>query len=836
MNHHDVYEQAFDLASEAMALCGQDGELFAVNQAFAELAQYSKEELLSIGWVAIVPSHLLPMEERMVAQALASHEVVRYESALIRRDGVRIPIWISLRKLMRQPSWQQERLIACLGDARTAKEQEQRLRMAREAADSIIDHAGVAMVVISATGVPERANRAHAQLFGVDEHAVAEGRFDLDYHLDTGTNRLRQENLRHVLTTGDNLQRQVVIRRTDGTEVPVMVIWSRVTGIDGEFKVLLTLTDLSDLKEREQAQRARAIAETLLVKSPMPMAVYDADSDVPERFNAAAARILGKDERTAAAEDFAISRLLDDEARRVRAQRIQRLLAAPRDSQPTLHGEITVRTPDGRQIPLMAHMTLVQGLDGRPKVITVLFDLSEVKAAQADLEAVAQYHEELFNAVGEGLIVFGTEGEVYQVNDAYAAMMGYGKTQLLSRDFSWESITPAGFLEQERALMTQAMAGGVVRYEKTFIRKDGARFPAAVTIRRLSHRQPHWRSVGLIGAVRDISALMEREEQLKAIQQAQAQAIAVIGARLGALAQGDLASAVPPVPGELSRLAENLRHILRALQDMIGRLTNAAAEVRQGVLQMESGNRDLAERTQRQSATTEEVGAAAEELASAAQQAASFAQETAQRSAGVRQLAQEGWQMMAASAETMTAMTQASTEAGEIIALIDEIAFTTNILALNAAVEAARAGEAGRGFAVVAQEIRQLASTSAQHAKSIKQLTMEGRKHLEAAARQVARSHEAFDSIVQGVDEIAAKISEVARSATGSQQASAQLAQAVSELQGIMHANSALVEENHAAAAALSEQANMLASLTEAFFVGDRSLERSASSAMGTST
>jgi methyl-accepting chemotaxis protein len=167
-------------------------------------------------------------------------------------------------------------------------------------------------------------------------------------------------------------------------------------------------------------------------------------------------------------------------------------------------------------------------------------------------------------------------------------------------------------------------------------------------------------------------------------------------------------------------------------------------------------------------------------------------------------------------------MTEASTEAGEIIGLIDEIAFTTNILALNAAVEAARAGESGRGFAVVAQEIRHLASTSAQHAKGIKQLTVDSRKHLEAAAQQVARSHEAFNGIVQGVDEIAAKISEVARSATGSQQASAQLAQAVSELQGIMHANSALVEENHAAASALSQQARVLASLTEAFTLDDR--------------
>ena len=822
MNDHDLYEQAFELASEAMALCGQDGALFAINQAFAELAQYSKEELLSIGWAAIVPSHLLPMEERMVAQALASFEVVRYESALIRRDGVRIPIWISLRKLKRQPSWPEERLIACLGDASSAKEQEQRLHMARVAADSTIDHAGVAMVVVSAEGVPERANRAHAQLFGVDEHAVAEGRFDLDYHLEERANRMRLDNLQRVLSAGETLQHQAVIRRTDGRRVPVMVTWSRVTGTDGEFKALLTLTDLSDLKEREQAERARAVAEDLLARNPMPMLVYEPDDDIPEHFNAAAAHLLGLGETTARSEDFAIPRLLDEEARQARAQRIRQLLADGADQQQVLHAESRIRKPDGGSVPVMAHMRLIQGLDGRSKLITILFDLTETKAAQAELEAAAQYHEELFNAVGEGLIVFGPNGEVYQISDAYAAMMGYDKAQLLADDFSWEQLTPEEFWGQEQSLIARALAGEVMRYEKTFIRKDGTCFPAAVTIRRLVHRQPHWRSVGLIGAVRDISMLMEREEQLKAIQQAQAQAIAVIGARLGALAQGDLVSAVPPVPGELSRLAEDLRHILRALQDMIGQLTNAAAEVRQGVLQMESGNRDLAERTQRQSATTEEVGAAAEELASAAQQAASFAQETAQRSAVVRTLAQEGWQVMAASTQTMAAMTEASTEAGEIIGLIDEIAFTTNILALNAAVEAARAGESGRGFAVVAQEIRHLASTSAQHAKGIKQLTVDSRKHLEAAAQQVARSHEAFNGIVQGVDEMAAKISEVARSATGSQQASAQLAQAVSELQGIMHANSALVEENHAAASALSQQARVLASLTEAFTLDDR--------------
>jgi methyl-accepting chemotaxis protein len=109
----------------------------------------------------------------------------------------------------------------------------------------------------------------------------------------------------------------------------------------------------------------------------------------------------------------------------------------------------------------------------------------------------------------------------------------------------------------------------------------------------------------------------------------------------------------------------------------------------------------------------------------------------------------------------MEAITQDSQRIGEIICVIDSIAFQTNILALNAAVEASPAGEQGRGFAVVASEVRSLAHRSAQAAREIKTLIAQSKDPVAAGAQRVSEAGASMESIVARVRHVADTVGEI---------------------------------------------------------------------------
>jgi methyl-accepting chemotaxis protein len=167
----------------------------------------------------------------------------------------------------------------------------------------------------------------------------------------------------------------------------------------------------------------------------------------------------------------------------------------------------------------------------------------------------------------------------------------------------------------------------------------------------------------------------------------------------------------------------------------------------------------------------------------------------------------------------MDEINASSRKIGEIIGVIDGIAFQTNILALNAAVEAARAGEQGRGFAVVASEVRSLAQRSAQAAREIKVLIGASTEKVESGARLVKDAGTAMEEIVGGVRRVTDIIGEISAAATEQSGGIGQVNQAVTELDRMTQQNAALVEQSAAAAASMHEQAGKLAGAVAAFKV-----------------
>ena len=157
----------------------------------------------------------------------------------------------------------------------------------------------------------------------------------------------------------------------------------------------------------------------------------------------------------------------------------------------------------------------------------------------------------------------------------------------------------------------------------------------------------------------------------------------------------------------------------------------------------------------------------------------------------------------------------------DIIAVIDGIAFQTNILALNAAVEAARAGEQGRGFAVVASEVRSLAGRSAEAAREVKALISASVENVEVGTALVDRAGQTMQEIVQSVQRVSGIIEEITSSTAEQSRDMQQVNAAVGELEQMTQQNAALVEESAAAAGAMSEQAAVLERLVGRFRLAD---------------
>ncbi|MDF4005020.1 methyl-accepting chemotaxis protein [Luteibacter sp. PPL552] len=245
---------------------------------------------------------------------------------------------------------------------------------------------------------------------------------------------------------------------------------------------------------------------------------------------------------------------------------------------------------------------------------------------------------------------------------------------------------------------------------------------------------------------------------------------------------------------------------LQALDEMDKRLAGIVTDVRHISQQVSSsaadisqGNDDLSQRTQEQASSLEETAASMEELAATVKQNAEGAEQARQLSQRVRGDADAGSQVAAEATEAMQAITQASRQIGEIVTLIDEIAFQTNLLALNAAVEAARAGDQGRGFAVVATEVRNLAQRSGAAAKDIKALVTSTVERVDTGATLVARTGTSLDAIATGVRSVNAIVEEIAAACQEQSTGINQVNNAVVTLDDVTQQNAALVEEASAA-------------------------------------
>ncbi|OFA07123.1 methyl-accepting chemotaxis protein I [Duganella sp. HH101] len=297
------------------------------------------------------------------------------------------------------------------------------------------------------------------------------------------------------------------------------------------------------------------------------------------------------------------------------------------------------------------------------------------------------------------------------------------------------------------------------------------------------------------------------------------------------VAGGDLSSNIEV------RSRDEIGQLSAALKDMNASLINIVSEVRGGTeaigtasAEIAAGNMDLSERTERQAGSLEETASSMEELTSTVKQNAANANQANQLAVSASAVAGQGGAVVAQVVDTMASINASARKIVDIIAVIDGIAFQTNILALNAAVEAARAGEQGRGFAVVANEVRNLAQRSAAAAREIKGLIGDSVEQVDAGARLVDQAGVTMTEIVASVRRFTDIMSDIAAASQEQLSGIEHINGAIAEMDQTTQQNAALVEQASAAAATMRDQAAHLQGAVGVFKLsGDGAARRSAS-------
>lgn len=287
---------------------------------------------------------------------------------------------------------------------------------------------------------------------------------------------------------------------------------------------------------------------------------------------------------------------------------------------------------------------------------------------------------------------------------------------------------------------------------------------------------------------------------------------------LNALSKGDLTlKMTKDYKGSFEDLKNYINDTSGSLEKLIKEIKLATETINHAAKEIALGNNDLAKRTEQQAAFLEETSTSIEQVTATVKQNADNAKQANQLAQTASDVAVKGGSVVGEVVNMMTAINESSRKVADIISVIDDIAFQTNILALNAAVEAARAGEQGRGFAVVATEVRNLAQRTSTAAKEIKLLISKSVENVAGGTKLVDQAGQTMGEIVKAVDRVTEIMSEIANASVEQSTGIEQVNQAISQMDQVTQQNISLVEEAAAAAQSMEAETTHVDQLVSLF-------------------
>ncbi|MFM2371710.1 MAG: hypothetical protein RIS85_1432, partial [Pseudomonadota bacterium] len=298
--------------------------------------------------------------------------------------------------------------------------------------------------------------------------------------------------------------------------------------------------------------------------------------------------------------------------------------------------------------------------------------------------------------------------------------------------------------------------------------------------------------------------------------------VAALSAGLERMAGKDLEFRIDQAfPDGYDELRQDYNSAVEALAQAMRTVRVGATGVMSAITEIRAASDDLARRNEQQAASLADTASAMNAVTGSVQETAAGALSARDTIASAHHEASEGGAVVQRAVRAMAAIEASAQEIGQIISVIDGIAFQTNLLALNAGVEAARAGDAGKGFAVVATEVRALAQRSAEAAANIKDLILNSTAQVEEGVALVGETGEKLIGIVDQVAGIDALIDQIAATAGRQAQQLQQVNVAVADMDRMTQANAAMVEQSSAATHSLAQESEALTQLVKAFRTRD---------------
>ena len=289
------------------------------------------------------------------------------------------------------------------------------------------------------------------------------------------------------------------------------------------------------------------------------------------------------------------------------------------------------------------------------------------------------------------------------------------------------------------------------------------------------------------------------------------------------MAAGDLTRLVDVHShGQIGQLELALAQLTVSVRTVVRDVRHEVANLQGGTQEIAVGSQDMSSRTEVQASNLEQTAASMEEISGTIRQTAQLAAEGAEVARDTAAVAKRSHEAVLAVADTMQEIAASSRQIGDIVQVIEGVAFQTNILALNAAVEAARAGEQGRGFAVVASEVRELAQRAANESKAIRKLIEASRSHVEAGNLRAADARSRMDQAMLSVEKVSSVLDEIHNATQQQANGVAQVSTAVTQLDGITQQNAAMVDELAAASASLTSQVEQVHNSIRVFKLLDK--------------